>query len=758
MKKPTFLIPFDWESISVNLHQLIQSDSISVFVLDPHIKFHEIYPSFKTIEHSPAIDKIKHHINSSQVQSAFLINIELQKENWALIDTFSYKQFEVHFIFSMNSIENSLESQQALIELQTEYVKIKILLQLFIKTSINEHLLKINESNSLENLIELTFMKTHNAVAFADADGFILRLNDAWKNMHAFQNKDELIGQHLSVFHSKEQLENEVRMINELALKNGVDSREVGHIDAHGNQVPTMMTVIRLENELKEFSGLIAIATDISEQKNTEERLKTIIESVEFGILIIDPENFQIIEINSAAAQYFGLHKQEILGKSCHQFMCPNETNNCPVKDLKYKVHNNECFVMSSKGNRIPILKTVNEIKLSGKAVFIESFIDISKQKEAQDKAEESDKLKTAFLSNISHELRTPLNHILGFTSLVLEDEDISETYKEYLGIVKRSGNNLLRIIEDIVTISKIEAGHHTLNESNINLKQLLYKIYTKYQSEIIRAKMKIKLIFEDHVKLQDVNIVADEMKISQIVENLISNAIKYTEIGYINIQTQLEGEIVKIKISDTGKGIEKEHLPYIFESFRQMETSDRKIYNGTGIGLTICKSLSKIMGGNIEVESEIGVGSIFTFSFPFKSTDEVQNNSQKDEVSIPDLSGKTILIVEDEKINYLYLKTLLQPTRAHLVWKQNGEEAVDFFENKYKVDAVLMDMQMPVMDGYEATMKIRRMNPQVTIIALTANVMADDRRRCLNLGCNEYTTKPIQQDVLFWHLSRFIK
>ena len=758
MKKPTNLTPFDWKNLSISLHQLFKDDEISVFVLDHLEKLYEVFPSIKSIHQSPAIDKIKHHIKADQSHAALYLNIAASKEDWAIIDSFSYQEVQVHFIFMKKTTANIIDSDKAFNELQTEYIKIKYLLELYFKNSINEQLHQIRDSKSLDSFNELTFMKTHNAVAFADADGYILKVNEAWTKLHAYEHIDELIGQHLSIFHSKEQLENEVRIINDLAIKNGVETREVGHINAHGKSIPTMMTVIRLENESKEFSGFVAIATDISEQKSTEERLKTIIESVEFGIVIIDPENFEIIEMNTAAIQYIGLNKNEIIGKTCHQFICPNEKNYCPVKDLKYKVNNYECFILNSNGHRIPILKTVNEINLGGKPVFIESFIDISKQREAQKKAEESDKLKTAFLSNISHELRTPLNHILGFTSLVLEDDDISETYKEYLGIVKRSGNNLLRIIEDIVTISKIEAGHHVINEDNINLKQLLYNIFTKYQSEIQNREKQVKLIFEDHAKLNDGLVVADEMKIKQVVENLISNAIKYTEIGYVNMQFQTIDKVAEIKITDTGKGIHEDSLPHIFESFRQMETEDRKIYDGTGIGLTICKSLSNMLGGNIEVESEVNVGSTFTFTFPFKEAMLAHEKSEGNPIKAIDLTGKTILIVEDEKINYLYLKTLLQPTHAQIIWKQNGQEAVDFFKSQNKADGVLMDMQMPIMDGYEATLKIRRIDPNVPIIAQTANVMADDRRRCLNLGCNEYTTKPIQQDVLFWHLNRFIK
>lgn len=532
-------------------------------------------------------------------------------------------------------------------------------------------------------------------------------------------------------------------LINELFLQES-ESRKVENIQINAPKKP----------EFK-FAGL---PTDVMEMQMLQDRLLTILESVAFGILIIDPETFEILEINSAATKYIGLPKKKIIGRRCTNFVCTADVGECPFKHHHEKMFNSERLFINGKGDRIPVLKTVKNINLGGKEVIIESFIDIRDQKKAQMEAEESAKLKTAFLSNISHELRTPLNHILGFTSLVLEDNQIGDTYQEYLGIVKRSGNHLLRIIEDIVTISKIEAGHHSINENEFDLNQSIYKIFTKYQSENIRSGKGLQIIYENKLGVDNFYIKADEMKIVQVTENLISNAIKYTDKGFVKIKIVADKNKASIIISDSGKGIKKEHLDFIFESFRQVETSERKIYEGTGIGLTICKSLSNMIGGNIDVESEYEKGSIFNFTFPFNQSENLRHLEIPDDISTPDLRGRSIMVVEDEKINYLYLKTLLMPTHAHVIWKQNGKDALEYFEKKSTVDLILMDMQMPVMDGYTATEEIRKIDKNVIILALTANVLADDRQKCLDLGCNEYTTKPIQQDVLFWHLHHFIK
>lgn len=631
-----------------------------------------------------------------------------------------------------------------------------------IKLYLNEHFEKIkNESikynHQLNNYYKTAFEETNNPIALITADGELFSFNNAWAEMHGFENNDLIAGNDIKIFHSPEQMKKSVLPSLRQAQLSGSYYGEVEHIDKDGQEIKSLMSIVNIKNSKEESIGFIKVALNYNNSESYDNRLVTILESVDFGIVIIDPDTCKIIELNSGAIKHIGLTKQNIIGKKCHQFICPAEEGSCPILDLKQKVNHSERILLNANGESIPILKTAKQAMLGNKKVIIESFIDIRELKKAQEEAEESARLKTAFLSNISHEIRTPLNHILGFTSLVLDEADIPETYLDYLKIVKRSGNNLLKIIEDIVTISKIEAGHHIISENEFQLSHLLYGIFSKYQSEMMRTKKQVKILFENALESNNCFIKADETKVKQVVENLVSNAVKYTDQGYVSMACQLNDKQVEVTIQDSGKGIKKDQLPFIFESFRQVADNDRKITEGTGIGLTICKSLSNMMGGNILVESKQGAGSKFTFSFPYKKALGKEKKSLE-EVTIPDLTGKNLLIVEDEKINYLYLKTLLQATNAHVVWKQNGKEAVDYMSKGYKTDLILMDMQMPEMDGYEATMRIRRMNPQVIIVALTANVMADDREKCISLGCNEYITKPIQQDILFWHLGHFLK
>ena len=731
---------FNLQSLSIKLSQMISVKSLLVYIQDPSISYYKIYPSYAAIIHEETISKLK-----------------TSQETLIATHSFEYKGLTFKIFIFQNHLTGAHQNKEKSIGKYNHTPIILDYIQLYLKNEINAYFLELKDSVESENIFKLVFLKAHNAMAFANPDGYIIHANESWAKMHSY-DKDSLIGKHLSIFHSEEQIEHEVNIIIKNAFNKGIDTREVGHIDSNGHIISTLMTVIKLENTKNEHVGFAGIATDISEQKNLENRLISILESVAFGILIIDPEDFKILELNTAAIKYIGLPKNQIVGKECTCFVCPSEKGKCPYKILNQEVQNSERVLVTASGDRIPILKTVKSINLGGKEVIIESFIDIREQKKTQMKAEESDKLKTAFLSNISHELRTPLNHILGFTSLVLEEVEIEDTYRDYLGIVQRSGNNLLRIIEDIVTISKIEVGHHSINENEFDVIQSIYKIYTKYQSEINRSNKTLKVLFENKLGSDKYFIKADEMKIIQVTENLISNAIKYTDKGEVVIKIIADQKQASIIVSDTGKGIEKENLEFVFESFRQIETSDKKIYDGTGIGLTICKSLSNMIGGDIHVESEVGKGSTFNFTFPYNQSEKLKSIDIPDDISIPNLTGRSIMVVEDEKINFLYIKTLLKPTHAHVIWKANGKEALEYFEKKFTVDLILMDMQMPVMNGYIATEEIRKLDKDVVIIALTANVLADDRQKCLELGCNEYTTKPIQQDVLFWHLNHFIK
>ncbi|OYT15821.1 MAG: hypothetical protein B7C24_11110 [Bacteroidetes bacterium 4572_77] len=660
---------------------------------------------------------------------------------------------------SSNFLENNTKVAFALVE---SYIELSLhaleaeLAKELQSFELDKQLYEANLINSELTKYKMAFDKSHSAMAIATTEGILVNANKSWVEMHKYKSEESLKGMHLSVFHNKRQLEEDVKPALDDMMQRGVSDREVGHVDIEGQEINTIMTSARLKNALNGDDAVLGVATDITYLKKEEQRLSQIIEALPFGVLFIDPEDYSIVRINKAAQEYIGAKRHEIVGKKCVDFVCPEFKGNCPVKDLKEKVDNSERVLINAKGERIPILKTVKELIWNGKTLFIESFIDITSLKIAQNQAEESSRLKAAFLSNISHEIRTPLNHILGFTNIIIEEAGIADEYMDYLRIVERSGNDLLHIIEDIVNVAKIEAGYSNIEEVEFDFNSLIYDLFTKYQSGMVKAGKMVKIQYQSNIKHEDGFIIADEHKIVQVIDHLMSNAMKFTNEGFVNIETYIKDGMIEIVIRDSGIGISKENKEIIFEYFRQLEFQNKKLFGGTGLGLAICKSLSLMMGGNVRVESDLGNGSTFVFSFPYKKGEE-ENCLSLIAIAPIKLDSKVIMIVEDDRINYIYLNSIVAKTKAKVIWMKNGLEAVEYLMAKKPCDLIYMDMQMPVMNGYDATTKIRALNKDIVIIAQTANVMADDRQRCLNLGCTDYTKKPIKQDIIFAQLNHYL-
>ncbi len=374
----------------------------------------------------------------------------------------------------------------------------------------------------------------------------------------------------------------------------------------------------------------------------------------------------------------------------------------------------------------------------------------------AKERAEESDKLKTAFLANLSHEIRTPMNGILGFVDILKDDLPVAEQHG-YLDIIADCSNQLLSIITDIIEVSIIEAGQMKVIPAVINLSKMMSDIYKTMQ---IKASMSpgVEFHMPEMPENGPISIVTDEVKLSQILNNLIINAFKFTLTGSIKWGYRLvSSQELEFYVQDTGIGISLEDQAIIFDRFRQVENYLTRSKKGIGLGLSICKSYIELMGGRIRVESVANQGSTFTFNLPI-SRPGVQPIAAKPTMpQVKSYADKVVLIAEDDGINYQYQNTVIRKTSASVLHAWNGLEAVEMFESNTKIDLVLMDIKMPTMNGFDATYRIRALNPDVPIVALTAYALEHEKSLALTAGCNEYLTKPISINDLLSIVDKYL-
>jgi PAS domain S-box-containing protein len=367
----------------------------------------------------------------------------------------------------------------------------------------------------------------------------------------------------------------------------------------------------------------------------------------------------------------------------------------------------------------------------------------------AKNRAEESDKLKSAFLANMSHEIRTPLNAILGF-SQYLKDEELEQGKTEqYIDIIESSGNQLLTIINDILDISQIEAGHLIINPRALNIYNLCHDLYKQYKGRAKGNSLQMSLNIDQLPS--NLEVLTDENRLRQVLSNLLDNAFKFTTEGNIELGCSLQNEQLEFYVKDTGIGIAPENLAIIFKPFRQVEITETRSYRGNGLGLSISKALIDKLGGSLTLTSEPGKGSDFRFRIPVIPVNAInKENKPTGKWRAPsDWNKYTILVVEDEVYNFSYLEKLLSSTNVNILHAWDGREAVDLVSKNPDISLVLMDIRMPVMDGYTATSKIKDLRPDLPVIAQTAFAFSEDKEKAMKVGFDNYITKPSPRNLV---------
>ncbi len=686
-----------------------------------------------------------------------------------------------------------------------------------------------------------------------------------------------------------------------------------------GNAVGKVLELSALRKDGSEFPIEISLASvkvqerwhgvatirDITDRKHaeqelreSEERTRTILESVQTGIIVVDALTHHIIEVNPIAARLIGLPREQIVGHVCHRFICPAEVSRCPITDLEQAVDNAERILLRADGGQIPILKTVTRVTLSGRDCLLECFVDISESKraaevlrvngerlraifegsydaimlltengffdcnqraldmfgferredlikthpsevspafqpdgetslessrrhiqtafqngsdhfewvhrrtggedfpaevllssfdfidgrvlqatvrditgrkkteealhKAKEEAERANRAKSEFLANMSHEIRTPMNAIIGFSEL-LKGRMTDDKSREYLLGILTGGKNLLGLIEDILDLSKIEAG-----KMEIHWESTDPHVFCEEMAQIFAvrtAEKGIEFLIEVSPELPRA-LMLDEVRMRQILLNLIGNAIKFTENGYVKLRVHtidLEADRsamdLIVEIEDTGIGIPESQQEMIFKAFQQQEGQSTRRFGGTGLGLTITQRLVEMMGGSITLRSEQGKGSLFSVKFPGIKVAAIEPESMENIQEFENIrfDGAVILLVEDIEANRRVITGLLEPYDVVLLTAADGREAVEI-ARRTPPDLILMDIQMPVMDGYEATEILRNdaTLSSIPVVAFTASSSERDAQRIKTLF-DGYLRKPVTKNHLLQELSHFL-
>lgn len=499
--------------------------------------------------------------------------------------------------------------------------------------------------------------------------------------------------------------------------------------------------------------------------------------SVDHKVVYANPACFKIVGSNfKLVFEDFKVYKTWIHPDDCERIIQQREKNlNNPDKNHYY-----EHRILTSDGEirwlwirTFPVYNT--EGKLYRRAGIAS---DITEQKKllsdlliSKQKAEESDKLKSAFLANMSHEIRTPMNGILGFAELLQDNNLSTEEKSEYLKIIDVNGKQLLNLINDIIDVAKIESSQTIIHKTATQLNPILKEIYQIFIEQQKRYK---KQDIQFHLKIPsntDPSIYTDIARLQQILNNLLSNAFKFTEYGSIDfgyeIINTLESNYFQFFVSDTGIGIDQTMRDFIFERFGQIQTSKFKNIQGTGLGLAISKGLIKLLDGKIWFDSvpennKEGVKGYtkFYFTIPIKTIDNQHDRDKlhlKSKHDMKTLENIDILVVEDDEYNLEFLRQLLLKYGANVVAARSGEEAVEVVKSNVHIHVVLMDIRLPNMNGFETTQIIKKLKPELPIIAQTAYAMYNDKEICLENGCDDYISKPLDKAILFQKINQYI-
>ncbi len=517
--------------------------------------------------------------------------------------------------------------------------------------------------------------------------------------------------------------------------------------------------------------------TDITERKRSQDalirseaRFRSYFDLPLFGVTITS-SNKIIMAVNPAMCKMLGYTEVELVGMSWVDTTHPDDLasnfeifNRIVTGEIdQFTV---EKRMIHRDGHYIFTQVAVQCLRRPDRSIdyFVSAIMDITERKRTEDelikakeRAEESDRLKSAFLSIVSHEIRTPMNGIMGFAELLREPHLAGEKQQQYINIIEKSGQRLLNTITDIINISKIEAGDMKLALSSTNVNEQIEYVDSLFKQEA--EKKGLRFSYKNQLSHRDAVIKADREKLYSIITVLVSNAIKFTTAGSVEFGYEKKGEELEFFVKDTGIGIPAERQKAVFERFVQADIGDSRAFQGSGLGLSIAKAYAEIMGGKIWLKSEEGKGSIFYLTIPYNPQIEEKVVVKKSVSPAPvdkKIKKLKILIAEDDETSELLLAATIKNLGGKILTAVNGTEAIELCHNNPDIDLILMDIKMPEMDGYEATRQIRQFNQNVIIIAQTAYALTSEKAAAKAAGCNDYITKPINHQALMKLITKY--
>jgi PAS domain S-box-containing protein len=554
-----------------------------------------------------------------------------------------------------------------------------------------------------------------------------------------------------------------------------------GEMETQNFEIPYDYNGIKGVYDVRVFQGALGQAvvnfTDITERKRTEEALRLNEERLKETARIAKVGGWEINLLNNAlfwTEETFKIHelesnKQPDVAKAISYYH-PDDQQKV-LDAVKQAVDSGvdfdfEARLITERGNQLYIRSIGRVVYENSQATHVQGMIqDITDSKRAEEelvkakeKAEENDRLKTAFLQNMSHEIRTPMNAIMGFANLMGDSFNNKEKIERYSRIINQRCTDLLAIINDILDISKIESSQTTLQVEKCNLYELFGELARFFAAYQIRTnKTHIQLVLPQIVEIEGIHIMTDVLKLKQIIINLISNAFKFTETGKVECDCKIEKNKLLFRVTDTGVGIPDDKHEFIFERFSRIETTILDNFvGGTGLGLPIVRGLVDLLGGEVWLESECGKGTTFYFTIDFQETEPIKlMNDSSTEVAQTFVSEKRILIVEDDPFNVMYLQEVLKSHFSNIAVVRYGHEAIKYVRD-FNTDIILMDVRLPDMSGYDATKAILQHNPNIKIIAQTAFAAPDERLKAIEAGCCDYLSKPTSKSDLVTILRKY--